>query len=179
MFQNFKISLILAGAMSEMSRIPLDKITFDTEFPSVLYSIEIYSEFSPKDFEQLFQKFRYYCQKENCSFLLCLSTTESKTAKRQRVKTHRRGRPRHIMTGTPVAGHCHSAVVKSDGSARQCCLTLKKSIDKKAGKPVSRIVSKGSGIHAENYVQYSLKQADSIRQGGDFSFTEFCKQNLF
>ena len=165
--------------MSEMSRIPLDKITFDTEFPSVLYSIEIYSEFSPKDFEQLFQKFRYYCQKENCSFLLCLSTTESKTAKRQRVKTHRRGRPRHIMTGTPVAGHCHSAVVKSDGSARQCCLTLKKSIDKKAGKPVSRIVSKGSGIHAENYVQYSLKQADSIRQGGDFSFTEFCKQNLF
>lgn len=162
-----------------MSKIPLDKITFDTEFPSTLYSLEVYLEISPADFEKLFQKFRYYCQKGNCSFLLVYSTTESKTAKRQRLKTHKRGRPKKIILGTPVAGHCHSAVVKSDGSARQCCLTLKKSIDKKAGKPVSRIVSKGSGIHAENYVQYSLKQADSIRQGGDFSFTEFCKQNLF
>lgn len=162
-----------------MSKIPLDKITFDTEFPSTLYSLEVYLELSPADFEKLFQKFRYHCQKENCSFLLVYSTTESKTAKRQRVKTHRRGRPRHIVTGTPVAGHCHSAVVKSDGSARQCCISIKKALDKKAGKPVSRIVSKGSGIHAENYVQYSLKQADCIRQGGDFSFTEFCKQNLF
>lgn len=163
-----------------MSRIPLDKITFDTEFPSVLYSIEIYSEFSPKDFEQLFQKFRYYCRKENCSFLLCLSSTESKTAKRQRVKTtHKRGRPRKIVTGTTVPGHAHTAVLKADGSARQCCISIKKALDKKAGKPISKIISKGSGIHAQNYIQYSIRQADCIRQGGDFSFTEFCKQNLF
>lgn len=162
-----------------MSKIPLDKITFDTEFPSTLYSLEVYLELSPADFQKLFQKFRYYCRKENCSFLLVYSTTESKTAKRQRVKTHRRGRPRHIMTGTPVAGHCHSAVVKSDGSARQCCLALKQSLDRKYKKPIARIVSKGSGVHAENYVAYALRQADSIRQGGDFSFTEFCKQNLF
>lgn len=175
-----KISLILAGAMSEMSRIPLDKITFDTEFPSVLYSVEIYSELLPTDFEKLFQKFRYYCKKADCSFLLVYSTTESKTAKRQRVKTtHKRGRPRHIVTGTTVPGHAHTAVLKADGSARQCCLAIKQSLDRKYQKPIARIVSKGSGIHAENYIAYSLRQADSIRQGGDFSFTEFCKQNLF
>lgn len=162
-----------------MSKIPLDKITFDTEFPSTLYSLEIYYEFSPKDFEQLFQKFRYFCRKQNCSFLLVYSTTESKTAKRQRLKNRKRGRPRHIVPGTPVAGHCHSAVVKSDGSARQCCLALKQSLDRKYQKPIARIVSKGSGIHAQNFVAYSLRQADSIRQGGDFSFTEFCKRNLF
>lgn len=162
-----------------MSKIPLDKITFYTEFPSTLYSLEIYYEFSPKDFEQLFQKFRYFCRKQNCSFLLVYSTTESKTAKRQRLKNRKRGRPRHIVTGTPVAGHCHSAVVKSDGSARQCCLALKQSLDRKYQKPIARIVSKGSGIHAQNFVAYSLRQADSIRQGGDFSFTEFCKRNLF
>lgn len=162
-----------------MSKIPLDKITFDTEFPSTLYSLEIYYEFSPKDFEQLFQKFRYFCRKQNCSFLLVYSTTESKTAKRQRLKNRKRGRPRHIVTGTPVAGNCHSAVVKSDGSARQCCLALKQSLDRKYQKPIARIVSKGSGIHAQNFVAYSLRQADSIRQGGDFSFTEFCKRNLF
>ena len=166
--------------MSKMSKIPLDEMTFETEFPSNVYSVEIYSELSPADFEKLFQKFRYYCKKADCSFLLCLSTTESKTAKRQRVKTTRkRGRPRKIVTGTPVAGHCHSAVVKSDGSARQCCLALKQSLDRKYQKPIARIVSKGSGIHAQNFVAYSLRQADSIRQGGDFSFTEFCKQNLF
>lgn len=165
--------------MSEMSRIPLDKITFDTEFPSVLYSVEIYLELSPADFKKLFQKFRYYCRKENCSFLLVYSTTESKTAKQQKIKSCKRGRPWHIVTGTTVPGHAHTAVLKADGSARQCCISIKKALDKKAGKPVSRIVSKGSGIHAENYVQYSLKQADCIRQGGDFSFTEFCKQNLF
>ncbi len=162
-----------------MSKIPLDKITFDTEFPSTLYSLEIYYEFSPKDFEQLFQKFRYFCRKQNCSFLIVYTTTESKTAKRQRLKNRKRGRPRHIVTGTPVAGHCHSAVVKSDGSARQCCLALKQSLDRKYQKPIARIVSKGSGIHAQNFVAYSLRQADSIRQGGDFSFTEFCKRNLF
>lgn len=163
-----------------MSKIALDEMTFETEFPSVLYSVEVYSELSPADFEKLFQKFRYHCRKQNCSFLLCLSSTESKTAKQQRVKTtHKRGRPRHIVTGTTVPGHAHTAVLKADGSARQCCLAIKKSIDKKAGKPVSKIVSKGSGIHAQNYVQYSIRQADRIRQGGDFSFTEFCKQNLF
>lgn len=162
-----------------MSKIPLDKMTFDTEFPSVLYSLEIYKNIEPKDFEQLFQKFRYYCRKENCSFLLCLSSTKSKTSKRRKIKTHKRGRPRNIVTGTPVAGHCHSAVVKSDGSARQCCLAIKKSLDHKYQKPIARIVSKGKNEHAENFVRYSLKQADCIRQGGDFSFTEFCKQNLF
>ena len=163
-----------------MSKIPLDKITSDTEFPSILYSIEIYKNIEPKDFEQLFQKFRYYCRKQNCSFLLIYSTTQSKTAKRQKIKTHKLGRLQHIGTGTPVAGHCHSAVVKSDGSSpRKCCLSIKESIDKRTSKPISKIISKGSGIHAGNYVQYSLKQADCIRQGGDFSFTEFCKQNLF
>lgn len=163
-----------------MSKIPLDKITFDTEFPSTLYSLEVYLELSPADFEKLFQKFRYYCRKENCSFLLVYSTTESKTAKRQRVKTtHKRGRPKKIILGTPVPGHCHSAVVKSDGSARQCCLALKQSLDRKYKKPIARIVSKGVSEHALNFVAYSLRQADSIRQGGDFSFTEFCKQNLF
>lgn len=162
-----------------MSKLTIEQLNSKIEFPSVLYSIEIYSEFSPKDFEQLFQKFRYFCRKQNCSFLLVYSTTESKTAKRQRVKTHKRGRPRHIMTGTPVAGHCHSAVVKSNGSARQCCLALKQSLDRKYQKPIARIVSKGVSEHALNFVAYSLRQADSIRQGGDFSFTEFCKQNLF
>ena len=165
--------------MSKIALDQIDQITFDTEFPSTLYSLEIYYEFSPKDFEQLFQKFRYFCRKQNCSFLLVYSTTESKTAKRQRLKNRKRGRPRHIVTGTPVAGHCHSAVVKSDGSARQCCLALKQSLDRKYQKPIARIVSKGSGIHAQNFVAYSLRQADSIRQGGDFSFTEFCKRNLF
>lgn len=162
-----------------MSKIPLDEMTFETEFPSNVYSVEIYSEFSPKDFEQLFQKFRYFCRKQNCSFLLVYSTTESKTAKRQRLKNRKRGRPRHIVTGTPVAGHCHSAVVKSDGSARQCCISIKKALDRKYQKPIARIVSKGVSEHALNFVAYSLRQADSIRQGGDFSFTEFCKQNLF
>lgn len=162
-----------------MSKLTLEQLNSKIEFPSNLYSIEIYTDIEPKDFEQLFQKFRYYCKKEDCSFLLCLSTTESKTAKRQRVKNHRRGRPRKIVTGTPVAGHCHSAVVKSDGSARQCCIFIKQSLDKKAGKPISKIISKGVSEHAQNFVAYSLRQADSIRQGGDFSFTEFCKQNLF
>ena len=37
-----------------MSKIPLDKITFDTEFPSTLYSLEVYLELSPADFEKLF-----------------------------------------------------------------------------------------------------------------------------
>lgn len=162
-----------------MSRIPLNEMTFDTEFPSNVYSIEIYVELFPTDFEKLFQKFRYYCKKEDCSFLLCLSTTESKTAKRRRIKNHGRGRPKKIILGTTVPGHAHTAVLKADGSARQCCLAIKKSLDRKYQKPIARIVSKGKNEHAENYVQYSLKQADCIRQGGDFSFTEFCKQNLF
>nr|WP_303671479.1 hypothetical protein [Ruminococcus bromii] len=174
-----KISLILAGAVSKMSKIPLDEMTFETEFPSNVYSVEIYSELSPADFEQLFQKFRYHCKKQRCSFLICFSHTDSRTAKQQKIKSCKRGRPRHIVTGTTVPGHAHTAVLKADGSARQCCLSLKKSLDKGAGKPISKIVSKGSGIHAQNYIQYSIRQADCIRQGGDFSFIEFCKQNLF
>lgn len=162
-----------------MSKLTIEQLNSIIEFPSTLYSIEIYKNIEPKDFEQLFQKFRYYCRKENCSFLLCLSTTESKSAKRQRLKNRKRGRPRHIVTGTTVPGHAHTAVLKADGSARKCCLAIKKSLDKGAGKPISKIISKGVSEHALNFVAYSLRQADSIRQGGDFSFTEFCKQNLF
>ncbi len=162
-----------------MSKLTIEQLNSKTEFPSILYSIEIYKDIEPKDFEQLFQMFRYHCKKQRCSFLICFSHTDSRTAKQQKIKSCKRGRPRHIVTGTPVAGHCHSAVVKSDGSARQCCLALKQSLDRKYKKPIARIVSKGSGIHAQNFVAYSLRQADSIRQGGDFSFTEFCKQNLF
>lgn len=162
-----------------MSKLTIEQLNSIIEFPSTLYRIEIYTDIEPKDFEQLFQKFRYYCKKEDCSFLLCLSTTESKTAKRRRIKTHKRGRPKKIILGTPVPGHCHSAVVKSDGSARQCCLAIKKSLDRKYQKPIARIVSKGKNEHAQNYIRYSIRQADCIRQGGDFSFTEFCKQNLF
>jgi hypothetical protein len=81
-----------------MSKLTLKQLNSKIEFPSTLYSIEFYLELSPADFGQLFQKFRYYCRKENCSFLLVYSTTESKTAKRQRVKTtHKRGRPKKLF----------------------------------------------------------------------------------
>ncbi len=162
-----------------MSKLTIEQLNSIIEFPSTLYSIEIYKNIEPKDFEQLFQKFRYYCRKEDCSFLLCLSSTESKTAKRRRIKNHGRGRPKKIILGTTVPGHAHTAVLKADGSARKCCLAIKKALDKNAGKPISKVVSKGSSIHAQNFLLYSLRQADCIRQGGNFSFTEFCKQNLF
>lgn len=49
-----------------MSKLTIEQLNSKTEFPSVLYSIEFYSELSPADFEKLFQKFRYYCKKEDC-----------------------------------------------------------------------------------------------------------------
>lgn len=70
-----------------MSRIPLDKITFDTEFPSNVYSVEFYSELSPADFEKLFQKFRYYCKKADCSFYYALAQPRAKPPNGRGLKT--------------------------------------------------------------------------------------------
>lgn len=124
-----------------------------------------------------FRNFGITAKRQIVHFYYALAQPRAKPPNGRGLKTASVADLKKIILGTPVAGHCHSAVVKSDGSARQCCLALKQSLDRKYQKPIARIVSKGSGIHAQNFVAYSLRQADSIRQGGDFSFTEFCKRN--
>ena len=137
---------------------------------ATLYSIEIYvTPLSKKEFKTIAEKFRYYCRKGGCSWLLVFSSTDSKTARKRTEKTGLRGRPKSIVIGSKIDNHIHSAVKGSkERSAFSTCNQIKRSLNKRYGGNRTKVVSKGRGVHALNYVGYSLRQADTIRSGGDF-----------
>lgn len=149
------------------------------ELDANLYSIELYvTPISEKDFKAIADQFRYYCRKTGCSWLVILSSTEAKTAQRKSKRTGKRGRPVQSVHGKRVDSHIHTAVKgNKDKSAFTTCGLIKNALNKRYRKKVSKIVSKGKGLHAFNYIGYALRQADSRRSGGDFNFLDYIKSH--
>ena len=75
------------------------------------------------------------------------------------------------IIGKKVSSHCHLSVVGTkEKSAYNTAVRFKKSVDKKRGRKVCRVVSKGDQFDARIWIGYCLKQADILRSGGDFDF---------
>lgn len=145
---------------------------FTLETP--IYSVYFFKEISEKEFFQLCGILRYHCNRDNISWYAVYSTTESKTARRQAVKTGLRGRPKLEVRGKKVGGHTHVSLVGNrTQSANKTAIRIKKSLDKKYKKPICRIVSKGANFDACEWLGYCFKQASICRGGGDFDFEKY------
>ena len=75
------------------------------------------------------------------------------------------------ICGKKTSPHCHLSVIGSPTkSAYSTALKFKNAVDKKRGRKVCRVVSKGDSYDGRVWIGYCLKQADILRSGGDFDF---------
>lgn len=155
------------------------------KLPAVCYSIEIYkTPLSISEFENMIvERLKYYGRRDGVSWLAVYSTTDSKNAKQAVERTGKRGRPRKVVKGKKVEGHAHVLIIgNKEKSAYSTAQTVKNSIDKKYqyyNKKMSKVVSKGDNAHAYNFMEYSMKQADTVRTGGEFDFANYLKEHEY
>lgn len=154
------------------------------DMDAVCYSVEVYQSqsapLSVADYLQITDIVRYYSKKDGVSFMTVYSTTESDNAMRIAIRTGKRGRPKTIVDGTKTSGHIHCSIVgNKEKSASKTARTVKERLDKKFNRKICRVVSKGNGEHAFNWISYSLRQADIKRTGGDFDFQKYVDEHNF
>ena len=144
----------------------------DMKIPAVVYGLYLFeTNLTKRDYLAIAAKLRYYANLDGVSWLAVFSTTESCTAKSKPYKSGTRGRPTKQIIGKKVSSHCHLSVVGTkEKSAYNTAVRFKKSVDKKRGKKICKIVSKGDSFDARIWIGYCLKQADVLRSGGDFDF---------
>ena len=151
-----------------------------TDLDAVIYGLHVnITPLSIDEFSYITRRTRYFCEKDNMSWLACYSTTDSSTAKQDVSRSGKRGRPRKIVKGSKVDGHVHISVKgNADKSAYSTAHKIKNDLDLHYWKKICKVESKGSctGAHAKNWVQYSFRQADIERSGGEFDFKEFAKE---
>ena len=149
------------------------------KIPATVYYIEIYKTFDRQEFLRLCETVRYYCQKDDISYLLAFSTTDSKSVKIKYLKTRKRGRPQKIVTGKKVNGHCHNTFIGTEEkSCRQTVLKIANAINKKQPRKITKIQSISNGADVHDFTGYILRQSDILRAGGSFDFKEFYNNGI-
>lgn len=144
----------------------------DFKLPARIYAIYIFQTgLTEREFLAIAAKLRYYANLDGVSWLAVYSSTESATAQSKPQKNGKRGRPKKFIYGKKTNTHCHLSLVGTkEKSAYSTAVKFKKSVDKKRGRKICQVVSKGDSYDARVWVGYSLKQADFLRSGGDFDF---------
>lgn len=152
-----------------------------SELPKVklsgkLYAVEVYSEVDDKDIKA-YENYLAYHHKKNphASWFLAPSNTDSKTAFKYSERTGKRGRPKIKVDGDKVKNHVHIGVMgNADKSGYSMAKNVATSINKRAGKKITRVIS----MQGAGFITYSYQQAYSFKQGGDFDFRQ-CKDDFF
>lgn len=144
----------------------------DFKLPARIYAVYLFETgLTEREFLAISAKLRYYANLDGVSWLAVYSTTESRTAQNKTKNNGKRGRPTKQIIGKKVSPHCHISLVGTKSkSAYSAAIRFKNAVDKKRGRKVCRVVSKGNSYDARIWVGYCLKQADILRSGGDFDF---------
>ena len=144
----------------------------DLKLPARIYAVYLFETgLTEREFLAIAAKLRYYANLDGVSWLAVYSTTESQSVQNKPQNNGKRGRPKKNLVGKKVNPHCHLTVVGTkEKSAYNTAVRFKKSVDKKRGKKITRVVSKGDSFDARIWIGYCLKQADILRSGGDFDF---------
>lgn len=144
----------------------------DMKIPAVVYGLYLFeTNLTKRDYLAIAAKLRYYANLDGVSWLAVYSTTESRSAQNKTKINGKRGRPKKFVIGKKVTPHCHLSVIGSPTkSAYSTALKFKNAVDKKRGRKVCRVVSKGDSFDARIWIGYCLKQADILRSGGEFDF---------
>lgn len=146
------------------------------KLPGKLYSVEVYGQITTKDIRAIEDKLRYEHKKSPFySWFVAVSTTDSKTAYKHPEVTGKKGRAKSLVDGMHVPKHVHIGLIGSNGkSANSIAEKLKISVNKRAGRKKSKVVSKKGAY----FISYAYQQSDSFHSGGDFDFKQ-CKDIYF
>lgn len=143
----------------------------DTCLLSILYAIYIFkTNLSVREIyfvENLLNK--YQKKFPYASYLLVVSNTDSKYCVRRKIIFKKeRGRPVTVVIGRKINTHIHLAIM-GDGnkSAYKFVKALIKEL-KKHGIGCMAI-SKGMHIHSKHFINYMLKQANTVRKSNKFN----------
>lgn len=143
------------------------------EFPAILYAINLYkTSLSSNDIESIRNKLkRCKLKYPYISYLLIVSNTDSSyCARRKLMLKNKRGRPKEIVLGNKIEPHIHLSIIgDSEHSAFKCIKEIQSTINKRFGEKICGYESKGHSTWAKNFVNYSLKQANSINKSGIFN----------
>ena len=144
----------------------------DFKLPARIYAVYLFETgLTEREFLAIAAKLRYYANMDGVSWLAVYSSTESATAQSKPQKNGKRGRPKKFIYGKKTNPHCHLSLVGTkEKSAYNTAVRFKKSVDKKRGKKICRVVSKGDSFDARIWIGYCLKQSDILRSGGEFDF---------
>ena len=144
----------------------------DFKLPARIYAVYLFETgLTEREFLAIAAKLRYYANMDGVSWLAVYSSTESATAQSKPQNNGKRGRPKKFIYGKKTNPHCHLSLVGTkEKSAYNTAVRFKKSVDKKRGKKICRVVSKGDSFDARIWIGYCLKQSDILRSGGEFDF---------
>lgn len=155
--------------MSESYRLKEMK----SDLPGVVYAIYLLeTNISKKDIFSIQHKLKKCIEKYTyVSYLLVSSNTDSKYCVRRKIKLKKgRGRYKTIVIGKKIDMHIHLAVMgDEEKSAYKCVEEIKEAINNRIKGKKCTSVPKGKEVHAKNFINYCLKQANHINKSGRFN----------
>ncbi len=146
---------------------------FEEKLPACLYVIYLFkTKLLKKDIYSIQNALKRYSKKyPHISYLLVVSNTDSNHCLQRELKIKRkRGKPKTLVFGNKIDTHIHLSIIGNKRkSAYKCVEDLKKTINKHFGKKICSYCSYGKSQKAKNFINYSLKQANSINKNGIFN----------
>lgn len=145
--------------------------SMDICLPSILYAFYFFKiEMSKQDIyciENILNK----CQKKfpYVSYLFVVSNTDSKYCVRRKIIFKgEKGKPTTIVIGKKINTHIHLAILGNEKqSAYKFTKALQNEVNKKGIKCMA--YSKGMSKHAKYFINYILKQANTVRKTNKFN----------
>lgn len=139
----------------------------------MLYAIYFYKvNLTQKDIYSIENTLRRYSGKyPHVSYLLTISNTDSSHCAQRDIKIKgKKGRPKSVVLGHKVPTHVHLCVIGNEEcSAYKCIRALIKAFNKRFKAKICSFSSKGKCQWAKNFIDYSLRQANSVSKNGIFN----------
>lgn len=134
------------------------------------YEVNYFDTLSAEEFRQFTDILRYYCKQKGVYYYSVFSSTSSRRAHKAVIHNGQRGRPKSVVFGIPVSPHVHTVVVGDN--AHSAAQAICKSLNRKAGKNITKLVSISDEAHLRNFVRYSARQADIERSNARQFFNQ-------
>ncbi len=145
---------------------------FKDKLPATLYALYLFKvELTKQDIYSIKNTLERYNEKyPYVSYLLAISNTDSNHCLQREIRKHTRGRPKTVVIGNKVPIHIHLSVLGDEKySAYKYLKDVQKAINKRFKQNICLFCSKRKSDEAKNFINYSLKQASSIRKSGIFN----------
>ena len=156
---------------------------FEEKLPAMLYAINLFKiNLTEKDIFSIKNTLRRYCKKyPYVSYLLVVSNTDSKYCTQREIRIKgKRGRPKTIILGNKIPTHIHLSIMgNKTHSAYKYVKEIIKAFNKRFNGNICSFCSKGKDEHAKNFIDYSLRQANSVSKNGIFNKILETKKSIY